>query len=74
MHETIGYYERLDALGVPDRDQLRAWLDDALDFYERHRQDLIVYRQAAELEPQLAALQPEYLGRCADAMAGFLER
>ena len=74
MPETIRYYERLDALGVPDRDQLRAWLDDALDFYERHRQDLIVYRQAAELEPQLAALQPEYLGRCADAMAGFLER
>lgn len=74
MPETVEYYQRLDALGVPDRDQLRAWLDDALGFYQRHRQDLTIYRQAVGIEPQLAALQPEYLGRCADAMSGFLER
>jgi AcrR family transcriptional regulator len=74
MPETVEYYQRLDALGVPDRDQLRAWLDDALGFYQRHRQDLTIYRQASGIEPQLAALQPESLGRCADAMSGFLER
>jgi AcrR family transcriptional regulator len=74
MPETVEYYQRLDALGPADRDQLRAWLDDALGFYQRHRQDLTIYRQAVGIEPQLAALQPEYLGRCADAMSGFLER
>jgi AcrR family transcriptional regulator len=74
MPETVEYYQRLDTLGVPDRDQLRAWLDDALGFYQRHRQDLTIYRQASGIEPQLAALQPAYLGRCADAMSGFLER
>jgi AcrR family transcriptional regulator len=74
MPETIEYYKRLDALGIPDRTQLRAWLDDALGFYERHRQEVITYRQAVGVEPQLAALQPESLGRCADAMSGYLER
>ncbi len=74
MPETIEFYERLDALGIPDRPQLRAWLDDALGFYERHRQEVITYREAIGVEPQLAALQPQSLGRCADAMSGYLER
>jgi AcrR family transcriptional regulator len=74
MPETIEYYQRLDALGVPTREQLRAWLDDALGFYERHRDDVVVNRQATGLEPELAARMPEFLGRCADAMSGYLAR
>jgi AcrR family transcriptional regulator len=74
MPETIEYYQRLDALGVPTREQLRAWLDDALGFYERHRDDVVVNRQAVGLEPELAARKPEFLGQCADAMSGYLAR
>jgi len=34
--ETLAYYERLDGFGVPTKPQIKAWLEDALDFYERN--------------------------------------
>lgn len=75
MAETFDYYRRLDAFGTPDQEQLRGWLDDALGFYERHRDVLRVGQEARSLEPDLVDLSPSHtLHRCTEAMPGYLRR
>jgi AcrR family transcriptional regulator len=75
MVETLDYYRRLDAFGIPDQDQLRGWLDDALGFYERHRDILRVGHEARSIEPDLVQLSASHtLHRCTEAMPGYLGR
>ncbi len=72
--ETIDFYRRLDSFGLPTDDQLRGWLYDAVDFYERHAAFLVVYRQAILIEPDLAKKQIELLRECVEVMPNYLAR
>lgn len=74
MPETLDYYRRLDALGSPSRAELRTWLDDALDFYDRHESELAIWRQATAMEPDLARVQAEGMSAIVQVMPGFLRR
>lgn len=74
LPESLDYYRRLDALGVPTPEELRTWLLDALDFFERHKKFLRVYRQAMSMEPEIDRNNIDFLRRCVDAMPNYLER
>lgn len=74
MPETLDYYRRLDALGPPTRADLRRWLDDALDFYDRHESELAIWRQATAMEPELARVQAEGMNAIVHAMPGYVHR
>lgn len=74
LPEALEYYRRLDALDVPTREEIRAWLLDALEFFQRHRNFLAVYRQAKSIEPEIDRHNVEFLRRCVDAMPNYLAR
>lgn len=75
MAETLEFYRRLDASSRPTEPELRAWLDDALDFFERHHRTLRVCDEAYSTEPVLAGLAPSIaLDRCAEVMPRYLDR
>lgn len=74
MPETVDYYRRLNAFGVPDRRQLQGWLEDAIGFYERHRTLLLFGDEANAVEPELAAQTAHWLDDCTDAMPRYLQR
>lgn len=74
MPETLDYYRRLDALGPPTRGELRKWLDDALDFYDRHEGELGIWRQAVAMEPDLAGVQAQGMDAIVQAMPGYVHR
>ncbi|MEV1291418.1 TetR/AcrR family transcriptional regulator [Pseudonocardia sp. NPDC049635] len=73
MPETAAYYHRLDA--IHGATELRAWLDDALGFFERHRLLLRVAEEAVSAEPGFDQLAPaRLLDRCAECMPRHLDR
>ena len=75
LPETLDFYQRLDALGVPSEAALRAWLDEAIGFFERHRSILAFAEEAQSVEPSLDELStPRVLDRCAAAMPRYLAR
>jgi AcrR family transcriptional regulator len=75
MPETLDYYGRLDALGVPTEAGLRVWLDEAIGFFERHRAILAFAEEAQSVEQGLEELSaPRLLDRCAAAMPRYLSR
>ncbi|MCW0212629.1 MAG: TetR/AcrR family transcriptional regulator [Pseudonocardia sp.] len=75
LAETMEFYRRLDAFDPPGREQLRGWLDDALGFFERHRDVLRFGQEAQSIEPSLEALSSAVvLDRCAEAMPRYLGR
>lgn len=75
MPETFEYYRRLDAFDGPSTEELRGWLDDALGFFERHRDVLRVSDEALVVDPSLDQLSPSrLLDRCAQAMPRYLGR
>lgn len=53
--ETREFYIRLNAYEELSRDDLRDWLNDALDFYVRHKDMILINLQALQLEPDYAA-------------------
>jgi AcrR family transcriptional regulator len=74
MPETLEFYRRLDSF---DRagDELRGWLEDAMGFFERHRDILLFADEAFSIEPSLDTLSPpRLLDRCAEAMPRYLGR
>jgi AcrR family transcriptional regulator len=75
MPETTDFYLRLDAYGIPDQAELRAWLDDAIGFYERHRDLLRIAREVRVMEPGLVELSSSYnMENLAQAVPGYLSR
>ncbi|MBM9467085.1 TetR/AcrR family transcriptional regulator [Nakamurella leprariae] len=70
--ETTEFYRRLDAMWPPTQPRLRDWLDDALTFYERHREVLEVWRQALASEPSLARFQAVQNEQFAEVMVAYL--
>lgn len=70
--ETLGYYDVLESYGRPSREQLRAWLDSALDFYTRHSTELGVMESASQSEPELAAIGFSVTERAAERLPTFL--
>jgi AcrR family transcriptional regulator len=75
MPETFEYYRRLDALDGPDDAALRGWLDDALGFFERHRDALRFADEVVAADPGIEQLRPaRLLSRCVECMPGYLGR
>jgi len=75
MPETLEFYRRLDSFDGPSEDELRGWLEDAMGFFERHRQILLFGDEAFSTEPSLDELSPaRLLDRCAEAMPRYLGR
>ena len=76
MHlpESLEFYRRLDQMGVPTREELRAWLLDAIGYFERHKKFLDVYREAKSIEPEIGRHNIEFLRRCVDQMPQYLAR
>lgn len=75
MPETFAYYRRLDGLLGTDDAALRDWLDDALGFFERHRDALRFADEAFTTDPGFEQLAPaRLLDRCAESMPGYLGR
>jgi AcrR family transcriptional regulator len=75
MPETYAYYRRLDALDSSDDAALRGWLDDALGFFERHRDALRFADEVAATDPGSEQLRPaRLLDRCAECMPRYLGR
>jgi len=74
LPESLEYYRRLDSMGVPTREELRAWLIDAIGFFERHKKFLDVYREAKSIEPEIGRHNIDFLRRCVDQMPHYLAR
>jgi len=74
LPESLEYYRRLDAMGVPTREDLRAWLIDAFSYFDRHKKLLDVYREAKSIEPEIGRHNIEFLRRCVDQMPQYLAR
>jgi AcrR family transcriptional regulator len=75
MPETLEFYRRLDAFDGPSEEELRGWLEDAMGFFERHREILLFADEAFSTEPSLDDLSPpRLLDRCAGAMPRYLGR
>jgi AcrR family transcriptional regulator len=74
MPETLDFYRRLDGFDGPSREELRGWLVEAFDFFERHQAALRFSEEARAADPELERMTPELLGRCADAMPRYLSR
>lgn len=75
LTETFEYYRRLDALLAQANGDLRAWLDDALGFFERHRDLLKFADEAAATDSDHVELQTaQVLDRCAACMPAYLGR
>jgi AcrR family transcriptional regulator len=75
MPETFEYYRRLDAFDGPSAEELRGWLDDALGFFERHRDVLRFSDEAVSVDSGLDQLSTaRLLDRCAEAMPRYLGR
>jgi AcrR family transcriptional regulator len=73
MPETIEFYSRLDTLTTGP--ELRAWLDDALGFFERHHDLMLFAEEAVSTEPGLQEFSmAQLLDRCAEAMPRYLGR
>lgn len=73
MLESIEFYRRLDAITTAA--QLRNWLDDALDFYERHHDLLSCGDEAVSLEPALQDYTlARVLDRCVEEMPRYRGR
>jgi len=72
--ESLEFYRRLDRMGVPTRDELRAWLIDAIGYFERHKRFLEVYREAKSIEPEISRHNIEFLRRCVGQMPQYLAR
>lgn len=72
--ETLEFYRRLDKLGPLTREDLRHWLDDALNFYHRHRVDLAIWEQASAVEPELHKQAARVMEAIVDSMPGYLHR
>ena len=72
--EGLEFYRRLDDMGVPSKADLRTWLIEALEFFERHKKILAVVREAQSVEPELGFLNLEFLRACVDAMPNYLSR
>jgi AcrR family transcriptional regulator len=72
--ESLDYYRRLDKFGVPTKEQMRSWLEDAFGFYKRHSKFMIVFRQAYSLEPDISKYQFETLAKCVAVMPNYLKR
>lgn len=75
LSETFAYYRRLDALLAHRSGDLRAWLDDALGFFERHRDLLRFADEVAAGDSGQGELQTaRVLDRCAGCMPTYLDR
>ena len=74
MIESRRHYERLDELGIPSREALKAWLLEAMAFFKRHSKILSVYRQAKSIEPEIERHNLLFLRSCVDAMPNYLAR
>lgn len=74
MPESLEFYRRLDGMGVPTREELRAWLIDAIGYFERHKKFLDVYREAKSIEPEIGRHNIQFLRRCVDQMPQYLAR
>ncbi len=75
MPETFEYYRRLDSLDGPDDAALRGWLDDALGFFERHRDALRLADEAVSADPGFEQLLPaRLLDRITECMPRHLGR
>lgn len=55
LPETREFYTRLNAYEELSRNDLHDWLNDALDFYVRHKDMILINLQALQLEPDYAA-------------------
>jgi len=74
LAEALDFYRRIDAIENLSREDLKAWLLDALDFSERHKKLITVHRQALSIEPEMERHNMLFLRRCIDAMPNYLKR
>jgi len=72
--DSTRIYDDLDALTDPTRDELRDWLAQTLNFWERHYNELNVLYQAAAVEPVLGDEYAEAVKRTVGRIVDYLER
>ncbi|WP_068180052.1 TetR/AcrR family transcriptional regulator [Mycobacterium sp. UM_CSW] len=72
--ETIDFYRRLDAHTDISRHDMRSWLDDALEFYVRNRDLVLIVVQVLQLEPEFAAENERIVRTFAAEMPHLLQR
>jgi AcrR family transcriptional regulator len=72
--EVAGIFARLDAIEDPSRDDVRAWVEETVGFWERHRVLIDANEQALGVEPRVAAYWAGGLERAVDAMPRLLGR
>jgi len=73
MPATAEYWRKLDR-SLSSQQELRAWLDEALSWWEEHRRILPAMREAAVIDPTLAAQQYEGLRRLTDELTGYFAK
>jgi AcrR family transcriptional regulator len=72
--EVAGVFARLDAIADPSRDDVRAWLEETVGFWDRHRVVIDANEQALGVEERVAAYWVGGLERAVDAMPRLLAR
>jgi AcrR family transcriptional regulator len=70
MPATAEYWRKLNQ-GLSSRQTLRAWLDEALSWWEQHRRILPAMHEAWVIDPTLAAQQYEGLRRLTDELTDY---
>ncbi|MBI3799169.1 MAG: hypothetical protein HY268_19675 [Deltaproteobacteria bacterium] len=73
MPTTAEYWRKLDR-SLSSRQELRAWLDEALSWWEEHRRILPAMCEAAVIDPTLATQQYEGLRRLTDELTGYFAK
>jgi AcrR family transcriptional regulator len=73
MPATAEYWRKLDQ-SLRSRRELRAWLNEALSWWEEHRRILPALHEASVIDPALAAQQYEGLRRLTDELIGYFAK
>jgi AcrR family transcriptional regulator len=72
--EVAGIFAAADALEDPSRDDVRAWLSDAIGFWDRHKTLIEANEQALGSEPRVADYWLAGIERAVQAMPRHLAR
>lgn len=73
VDEAAAYYARLDEVLAGSRRDLRGWMDEAVEWFERHRALLPAVDEAAAVEPEIANQGVGSLDVFAESMPEYLK-
>jgi AcrR family transcriptional regulator len=72
--QSVILYGELAQLATPSRDELRAWMERKVSWWETNMQVLDIAQQVLSIEPAFTSAYMETMGSSADAMCELLVR